>query len=357
MDLDDVLAKNRLLKNIQAGKRCFIIGNGPSIKTHDITPLKEEVTIVVSSFFRHDDAKTINPNYWVMADPYIWVKPEEYFLPSFRFAYDKGITTKLFIPTGGFPFFSSFHSGPFIDIHFFHYDHSKTIDTLIDFSVGIPPYGQNVVIVSLMLALYLGCNPIYFIGCDHDFMNFTEEEYENNVVDHFYSNPNQNKCSEHLTWQQWSAAMSRMRFEYEQLKSYASLWGFHVFNATKGGSLDIFPRIGYETLLLKHTNKSLTDKTIIDISGVSNSIGGVVIKMLNSGDNSTALVLIDEAIRKNINKQNRVKGLEYLKSICLSRFSRYGEALLFARQDYESNTANRNKSKELISQLEKVCGA
>ncbi len=357
MDIEDVLEKNRLLKNIHAGKRCFIIGNGPSIKTQDIKPLKDEVAIVVSSFFRHDDAKVINPNYWVMADPYIWIKSEEYFLPPFQFAQSKGTTTKLFVPTGGFPFFSNFNSGPFIDLHFFHYDHSKTIDTLIDFSVGIPPYGQNVVIVCIMLAFYLGCNPIYLIGCDHDFLNITEENYEKRQVEHFYPDPNQKKCIDYLTWKQWSEAMLRMRYEYEQLRSYASLWGFQVFNATSGGSLETFPRIEYETLLPKHTNKSLTDKTIVDISGVSNSIGSVVIKMLNSGDNSTALLLIDEAIRKNINKQNRVKGLEYLKSICLARFSRYGEALLFARQDYESNTANRNKSKELISQLERVCGA
>ena len=57
MVIEDLLQKNRMLRDLHAGKRCFIVGNGPSIKAQDLTPLRDEVTIVVSSFFRHSQAR------------------------------------------------------------------------------------------------------------------------------------------------------------------------------------------------------------------------------------------------------------------------------------------------------------
>jgi len=243
MNLEEVLAKNRGFKNLHAGKRGFIIGNGPSTALQDLKFLKGEIAIAVNAFYRHPDAKIINPDYWVMADPFFWEQPG-----ALQPALDKAVSTKMFVTTAGLSFFSGTRMGTLIDMHFYHYDITKTIDVPIDFSEGIPHFGHNVAIVSLMLAFYLGCNPIYLIGCDHNFMKVTEEEYESKVLDHFYHDPNQYKLDECLTWDQWTSAMAIMALEYGLLKSYASLWGVDVFNATRGGYLEVFPRKSYESL-------------------------------------------------------------------------------------------------------------
>ncbi len=351
MNLEDVLRKNKTLRNIHAGKRCFIIGNGPSVNTQDITRLSSDVKITVSSFFNHPDAKIVNPDYWILADPNFWLKPEIFFSPLLKLTKDKAITSKLFVPTGGFPFFSSINFGSLIDLHYYHYDGTKDIQSRIDLSSGVPPFGQNVIIVALMLAFYLGCNPIYFIGCDHDFMKVTKEEYENIRVDHFYANPNQNKCSEHLTWDQWQAAMARMNYEYDQIKQYATLWGFNVYNATRGGSLEHFPRVKYEDLF-EHGIREINIEGILSaIPDISSVLGSSAVKLINEREFVSALVLLNEAISQNIGKEYRVEGLDYMRSICLTGLGEHREAIKAARQDYLYNSSNRENSLAILQAL------
>jgi hypothetical protein len=359
MNLEDVLKKNKPLCNTHAGKRCFIIGNGPSLNSQDITLLKDEITITVSSFFRHPDAQTVNPDYWVLADPNFWLQPEMFFLPLIKVALDKAIATKLFIPTGGFSYFSGVNFGPLIDLHFFHYDQSKDIRSAIDFMTGVPPFGQNVVIVALMLAFYLGCNPIYFIGCDHDFMKTRKEDYESMAVQHFYAIPSQtkNKASEHLTWDQWQSAMARMNYEYDQLKQYASFRHFNVYNATEGGYFDNFPRIDFESLFTPSRNPLNIGTTTEDRNQRdAHHLGAAAIRLMSAGDHESADALLDVAIKCSINAPRRVEGLYYLKALCLAKLGNCSEALLFARSDYASNPSNREKSEQLVRQLESMFG-
>jgi hypothetical protein len=354
MTLEDFLRKNVPLKNMFTGRRCFLIGNGPSLKTQDITRLKDEVTIVASSFFRHPDAKVVSPPFWVLADPYFWTKPDTYFMPVFKYALEKGVTTRLFAPSGGLPYFANANLGPLIDFHAYHYDHSVNISTPIDFSRGIPPFGQNVMTVCLMLALYLGCNPIYFIGCDRDYWNMTKEEYKTYSVRHFYEEKNpQHTCGDYMPWEEWLKARETTDYQYDQLKRYAALSGFNIYNATPGGQFDSFPRIDYETLFSAGPASSATEQAQFDILSATRS----AIRLMNDGENPSALILLDESIRRNINRPDRVAGLEYLKALCLARQNRFSEALVFARQDYHGNPANRAKSELLIRELHEACGA
>ena len=59
--------KNIELKDIHTDKRCFIIGLGASIKEQDLTLLKDEIVIGVSSLFNHKDISLIQPNYYVLS--------------------------------------------------------------------------------------------------------------------------------------------------------------------------------------------------------------------------------------------------------------------------------------------------
>lgn len=351
MILKDVLKKNRSLDSIHSGRRCFIVGNGPSIKSQDITLLKNEITITASSFFRHPDAKTISPDYWVLADPLFWEKPDEYFNPLMQLAIDKAIAAKLFVPTGGISFYSSIKTSPLIDPCYFHYDVSKDIDSLIDFTQGIPAYGQNVISVSMMLAFYLGCNPIYLIGCDHDFMKTTKDEYAGIHVKHFYHNQDEVKCSGLLTWGQWSAAMLRMAYEYEQLKGYASFWGFQIFNATRDGCLDIFSRVEYESLFTSGSRTIDTKHLLSAIPDIISTLGRLALKLMREDEYASALVLLDEAISQNVGKRSKVEGLDYLRCICLLGLGEHREATKSARQDYLCNPSNQENSLELLKAL------
>ncbi len=352
MELNDILAKNIPLRNAHAGKRCFIIGNGPSIATQDLGPLKDEICIVVSSFHRHPLAKTISPAYWVMADPDIWAKPEKNFFPVFQRVLELAIPTRLFLPTGGFNFFAQFNTGPLIDLHFLHFNGSTGINIPIDFTGGIPPYGQNVAIISLMLAYFMGCNPIYFLGCDHDFMNITREKYENSAVKHFYPDEKAANPSEIISWDVWRQSMETMRFQYAQLHAYGLKWGFDVFNATWGGCLEEFPRVDYQSLRTANPDSASSPSSLM--TEEIYHLTDVAIAMIDEEDYQSALVLLEQGLRNNINRFHKVEGIEYLKAFCLAKLCRYDEALILARQDHACNPGNREISSLLIRQLEEV---
>ena len=59
--------KNSKFKDIHNGERCFILATGPSIKTQNLRPLKNELCISVSQFYLHKDIQIISPKYYVLA--------------------------------------------------------------------------------------------------------------------------------------------------------------------------------------------------------------------------------------------------------------------------------------------------
>lgn len=68
---DDVaiIKKNLELKNMYVGKRCFVLGNGPSLDTEDLTQLKAEYVFTVNQCMRRKDFKKIKTNFHFWADP------------------------------------------------------------------------------------------------------------------------------------------------------------------------------------------------------------------------------------------------------------------------------------------------
>ncbi len=349
MQVENVLRKNLRLKNIHAGKRCFLIGNGPSIKTQDLSVLKDEVTIVVNSFFNHTDAKIINPPYWVIADPLYWEQGDIWFAPTLKDAYKMETATKLFAPLGGYNLIDNVYLGPLIDIHYFNYGR-PAINNKIDFSQNIPPYGQNVMLVALMLAFHLGCNPIYFIGCDCDFFEFTEETYNTDYLHHFYTdsaaekNIMENKL---MPWHEWKRCNDVTKSQYKLLHEYASLNGYQVFNATNGGYLETFPRVIYEKLFNWRTSEFSSDEPKDTFRIVQSAV-----KLIESSDHYSAIILLEEAIRSNVNRPPRVEGIEYLMALCLINLGKPDEALLWARKDSFCNLSNQGNSLQLIQRLE-----
>lgn len=65
----DILRKNVELKSIYNNKRCFIIGNGPSINSQDLKLLKDEYTFVVNPFFEFKDYEAVHPKFYCLIDP------------------------------------------------------------------------------------------------------------------------------------------------------------------------------------------------------------------------------------------------------------------------------------------------
>ncbi|MGG7620232.1 6-hydroxymethylpterin diphosphokinase MptE-like protein [Bacillus coreaensis] len=69
------LTKNNLkilrLKNKYKGKRCFIIGNGPSLKPEDLERLKGEYTFASNKIYKIFNKTTWRPTFYMVVDPIV----------------------------------------------------------------------------------------------------------------------------------------------------------------------------------------------------------------------------------------------------------------------------------------------
>lgn len=352
-EVPELVQRNVRFKNLHSGQRCFIIGNGPSTKLQNLSCLKDEITIAVNEYTRNPVCADVRSDYWLLADPLYWQQPDIYFTPAVQRAVDYGLCPNLFVPTAGFGYFCGVRPGPFINVNYYHFSNVGT-EADIDFCKGIPPHAQNVVIVALMLAFHLGCNPIYLIGVDHDILNLTKEEYEDFVSPHSYDEPEapQEKLSQQMSWEDWLAAKERMLFQYNDLNRYARRRGIEIIDATRDGHLEVYPKVRFEDLFVNGCGPKKAWPIQPDTSTIPMLLLDAAVKLIDSGKDVAALALLDQTLDANLVSGRPVHGIQYLRATCLARLGRLAEALLAAREDYAGNVANRNLSGPLVNSLE-----
>ena len=116
---------------------------------------------------------------------------------------------------------------------------------------SLAPNPQSVSIMALEIALYMGFKTIYLIGTEHDCLvtkRYTHfYEYSESIVSQ--GNQYENAQGElggpfdlelESTYNLWR--------QYKKIKQIAERNGAKIYNATKGGILDIFERVEFDTL-------------------------------------------------------------------------------------------------------------
>jgi hypothetical protein len=244
--------RNTCLKDRHKGERCFILATGPSVKEQDLSVLQDELCIAVSHFFVHKDIRQIKPRYHVLA-PYH---------PPFSFADIKKVfdgfseyypddMTYLF---GHYPYefsvFNFLRQNPNysrISPYFIDYTNSTSMDenNFMDpdfWDITKSPFQTRTVIyIAIQAAVYMGCKEIYLLGCDHDYLLDTKRVTNH----HFYKEEEGVSDVDHLsafTSERWFEEYYFRWKQYRLMRIFINTLGGEIFNATKGGMLDVFPR-------------------------------------------------------------------------------------------------------------------
>lgn len=258
----DVLDRNKELKDTKKGKRCFIMGTGPSIKSQDILKLRDEETFVVNHFWKHPQFKEINPKYYLHIDPGLFNRPggeanywtKEFIRSSeilkeipaklfFNFKIRDAIEAKNIFPTN--QVYYLINNGFFKENLKFNTDISRII-----------PNTKNVILASIVTAIYMGFEEIYLLGIEHDFLAYpsnyewsphfyiTEEYDVNNPddVDHYglTTNSYETAIIDALAlFRNYRILRTKLAKEKPEIK---------IFNATPNSFLDVFPKIKFEDI-------------------------------------------------------------------------------------------------------------
>lgn len=231
------------LKDSCKGKRCFIIATGPSVSEEDIRKLKNEILIGVNSSITLCKSCDITLDYYLASDPgimeifehelntcqakykfheYSWLKyKEKISYKAFYYStYAKGIW-----------WYPSKDSG--------YKTTMRHIEIPKDFSKGFC-ISRTISFIAMQLAILLGFSEIYLYGFDHSYAHkghFNEDNYAA-LKNYDTTNDKKNECF-----------FYHSQICYEVMKKYCNENGIAIYNATRGGHLEVFPRINFDDIV------------------------------------------------------------------------------------------------------------
>lgn len=214
------------LKNKFKGKRCFIIGNGPSLKPEDLETLKNEVTFASNKIYKIFSETTWRPTFYMVVDQ----------LTLEQNTHDVNLVeaqTKFTLKCYKHLFNA--------DIYFNNNLHKNKLGT---FSTNIMEslYSSGTVSFHMLqIAYYMGFSEVYLLGHDYNYkeavsktLDLSSLKKETNRPFYFCENYVKagEKPAEHAPKQIYSG-MEKARLVYESS-------GRKIYNATRVTYLDVF---------------------------------------------------------------------------------------------------------------------
>jgi Protein of unknown function DUF115. len=215
-------------KNLHREERCFIVATGPSLQIEDLEILKrnKEICFGMNGILRAFKRTEWRPYYYVADDQNVY------------YEYGDLIETMevdhIFLGDTDKEFWLKPHRE---NVMKYHCAMEKSKARLPKFSENIARkcYGGATVTYScIQLAAYMGFKEIYLLGVDFTY----GKDSNNKKYPHFYN-------EEKLTS---IGSNERVYLAYLSAKKYADSHGITIYNATKGGKLDVFKRIDFEQL-------------------------------------------------------------------------------------------------------------
>lgn len=241
------LASNSRIQRAFAGRRCFVLANGPSLANVDIDSFGSEVTVVMNAFNRHPAIRLWQPTVHCVAEPAdTYTSPEGIeFLEGSLIGYTSTIHV---FPLEMKALFEETGLLPPERLVLFKADGTPASEfDRVDLTGLIPsPHDTSVLAVSVAIAM--GCDPIVILGLDQNFLS------HQGINRHFYDDATVPWPAEDLSLTPY---LVRMRQGITTFEAHAALGrialknGQTIFNATEGSFLDVYPRATLADLLAR----------------------------------------------------------------------------------------------------------
>lgn len=230
------MRKMETYKNIHLGERCFIICTGPSLRIEDVEMLENEFTIGVNSIFCAYEFTDWRPTYYALVDRYIAQKYEGAYELDFTHFAKRGVFVNSYVKHKE----AENIQECYIDCKNHRRKNLMKNRIYIDNDLDVHIYDCfTVTNMAINLAIYMGFSEIYLVGADCNFegakMHFVDNEF-----DPKYAQSGRLKTE-----------VNRSLNGYKAMKEFAKQKGVNIYNATRGGKLEIFERVELDMIQLK----------------------------------------------------------------------------------------------------------
>ena len=229
-------------KDKYKGQRCFLIGNGPSLKAEDLDRLKDEVTIGCNLIYKIFDQTVWRPTFYCVSDSGITRNHSRELVENID-------CTTLMIREFAYRYMEV-KPWDAVKLPYISVDWYKVRGNMLAYH-----YISHATVMSMMieLAMYMGFKDIYLLGVDgtsasakgshfiDTYFSKAMKEYGDNIKKRIYKNYDPAVRAAYL--------QKRTLDIFAIIREYAEKNGFHVYNATRGGVIEVFERRDIDNVL------------------------------------------------------------------------------------------------------------
>lgn len=225
------------LHNKYEGERCFIVATGPSLTIKDLEKIKHEYCFGMNSVVKLFDRTEWRPTFYGCQDPRVY-RQLKYDIDNSHFEYKfYGSFLKMY-----FKLTDEYVEFP-IDLMNHPYNFKKYTTKFSD-NCDIVVYDGFSITYSLMqIAVYMGFKEIYLLGTDCDYSG--ERMHVVEYKDKYISGKD--------------SITNRLLYAFSVAADFAHSHDVKIYNATRGGKLEIFERINLDDLILKESKRNIEE--------------------------------------------------------------------------------------------------
>lgn len=229
-------------ENIHEGERCFIICTGPSLRVEDVEKLKNEYTFSMNSIIKLYPQTDWRPTYYAIEDIDVYMKLEndlKQCQPNPIFISDwlaERVKPKFYTISYPYDIINHYPVGNYRLPRFCFSGNAYTV--VYD--------GYTTTFTIIQLAVYMGFKEIYLLGCDCNY---------NGDKKHFINYESSNRSRPYDIHEKMLAA-------YKKAKEYSDAHEIKIYNATRGGKLEVFERVDFDELFHNRTKRSGTNESV-----------------------------------------------------------------------------------------------
>lgn len=226
--------------NIHKGEDCFILGNGPSLKTVNLNLLKDYFTFATNKIYLAFDSTDWRPTYYVCMDPAVIKQSLDIY---------KTLEIPKFISLPGLRSIgvNYIFQNTYLFRADYHFEFARCF--------GRFGTGHTVTYAAIQLAYCMGFKNVFLIGVDHRYKTYEGDKYDMNKsasenapilksddIDHFHPDYFKNHVfpKPNLDASEIAYRISKFFFEAD---------GRKIYDATHNGALTVFEKIDFSTAL------------------------------------------------------------------------------------------------------------
>ena len=222
------------LKGVHQGERCFIIGNGPSLKNTDISKLKDEYSFGMNRIYLAFPDWGFKTSYLVSVNDLVNEQCYQDFqkleIPKFFSWRSRNLLYPQGQPDGNTHFLFTTYTGP------------KFAQDV----TGRLWEGATVTYACLQMAFHMGFEQVILIGVDH---SFASQGKPNTTVVSAGDDPNHFDSGYFGKGFRWQLPdLDTSELGYWMARNAFESAGRSVLDATIGGQLIVFPKVEYDSL-------------------------------------------------------------------------------------------------------------